>query len=389
MGSSSLSKSNFTSTEFMAHAIEQAFFSLGVSSPNPAVGAVIINHGSIVGVGNTQPVGSAHAEIMALRDAGDKAQGSEMYVTLEPCSHQGRTPPCVESIISAGIKSVHYAVRDPYDQVNGRGHSMLENAGIEVHVGECEKAVLDQLGGYFKYIKTGLPLVTVKYAASLDGKIASSSGDSHWVSGHETLLWAHKKRPTYDAIIVGSNTVVIDNPQLTARPNNPDGPVDLDVHQPVRIVVDSRGKVDSNSRIFIGDQKSIVVTTELSSKQWRDGIENTGTEVLKLPLYEDTQSISRVDLKALIEMCGQRGMHNILFEGGGVLLGSLFDRQLVDKVHAIIAPIIIGASTAPSAIAGYGATSMNEVTSLQQVEIQPLGNDFLITGVPEWNSPLN
>ena len=183
--------------------------------------------------------------------------------------------------------------------------------------------------------------------------------------------------------------MVIDNPQLTARPNNPDGPVDLDVHQPVRIVVDSRGKVDSNSRIFIGDQKSIVVTTELSSKQWRDGIENTGTEVLKLPLYEDTQSISRVDLKALIEMCGQRGMHNILFEGGGVLLGSLFDRQLVDKVHAIIAPIIIGASTAPSAIAGYGATSMNEVTSLQQVEIQPLGNDFLITGVPEWNSPLN
>ena len=385
MGSSNLPKSDFTSSKFMTMAVEQAFAALGVSSPNPGVGAVIVNNGSVVGVGNTQPVGSAHAEIMALGDAGDKAQGSELYVTLEPCAHQWRTAPCVDSIISAGIKSVHYAVRDPYDQVNGRGHSILENAGISVYVGECEKAVLDQLGGYFKYVKTGLPLVIVKYAASLDGKIASNSGDSRWVSGRKTLLWAHKNRPTYDAIVVGSNTVVIDDPQLSARPNNPDGPVDLDVHQPIRVVVDSRGKVDSAARIFAGDQKSIVATTELSSKQWRDEIENVGAEILILPLYEDANGISRVDLKELIQVCGNHGMHNILFEGGGVLLGSLFDRQLVDKVHAILAPIIIGADSAPSAVSGQGAMYMKEATSLTQVEIQFLGDDLLVTGIPEWH----
>ena len=373
----------------MTMARERAFFSLGVSSPNPAVGAVIVAHDAIVGTGNTQPVGLEHAEIMALRDAGNKAQGSEMYVTLEPCAHHGRTPPCVDAIINAGIKSVHYAVRDPSGHVDGRGQAMLENAGISVYVGEDEKAVFDQLGGYFKYIKNGIPLVVVKYAASLDGKIASSSGDSRWVSGRETLLWAHKNRPTYDAIIVGSNTVAIDNPQLTARPNNPDGVVELGVHQPVRVVVDSRGKVESESRVFIGDQKSIVATTELSSKQWRDDIENTGAEVLMLPLYEGLDGISRVDLKALIEVCGQRGMHNILFEGGGMLLGSLFDRQLVDKIHTILAPIIIGADSAPSAIAGHGAMYMSEVTSLHQVEIQSLGDDFLVTSVPEWHSSIN
>jgi len=373
----------------MAMAREQAFFSLGVSSPNPAVGAVIVDHDSIVGTGNTQPVGLEHAEVMALRDAGSKAQGSEMYVTLEPCAHHGRTPPCVDAIINAGIKSVHYAVRDPSDHVDGRGHAMLENAGIEVYVGEDEKSILDQLGGYFKYIKYGTPLVIAKYAASFDGKIASGSGDSRWVSGHETLLWAHKNRPTYDAIIVGSNTVLIDNPQLTARPNNPAGPVDLDVHQPIRVVVDSRGKVDSRSKIFSGDQKSIVATTELSSKQWRGEIENIGAEILMLPLYEGMNGILRVDLKALIEVCGQRGMHNILFEGGGVLLGSLFDRQLVDKIYTILAPIIIGADSAPSAISGHGAMYMSEVTSLHQIEIQSLGDDFLITSVPEWHSSIN
>ena len=385
MGSSNLPKFDSISSDFMTMAIEQAFVSLGVSSPNSAVGAVIVSHGSIVGVGNTQPVGSAHAEIMALRDAGNKAQGSEMYVTLEPCAHHGKTPPCVDAIIRAGIKSVHYAVRDPYDHGNGSGHSVLENAGITVHEGECEKDVLDQLGGYFKYVETRLPLVTVKYAASLDGKIASGSGDSRWVSGRETLLWAHKNRPTYDAIIVGSNTVALDNPQLSARPNNPEAPIDSSVHQPIRIAVDSRGTVSPMAKIFNGDQKTIIATTNLSSKQWCDAIENTGAEILLLPLYEDGNGISRVDLKALVEVCGQRGMHNILFEGGGVLLGSLFDRQLVDKVHAVLAPILIGARTAPSAISGHGAMYMNEAISLKQVQIQTLGDDLLVTGIPEWN----
>ncbi|MBW2278931.1 MAG: bifunctional diaminohydroxyphosphoribosylaminopyrimidine deaminase/5-amino-6-(5-phosphoribosylamino)uracil reductase RibD, partial [Deltaproteobacteria bacterium] len=334
--------------------------------------------------GHTQQAGQAHAEIMALAAAGGRARGAEMYVTLEPCAHHGRTPPCTSALIEAGIAKVHYALRDPFPEVDGRGHQLLEEAGIEVTSGDGAARSRSLLAGYLKHQATGLPLVIVKYAASLDGKIAAASGDSRWVSGPDTLAWAHLRRPTLDAIVVGSNTVLVDDPQLTARPADPHGPVDPAVHQPTRIVVDSRGRVDPTARILEGDAPTIVVTTSQSTPEWRRTIEATGAEIIELPDREGTGGSRHVDLAALVADCGRRGMLNVLFEGGGVLLGSLFDQRLVDRVHAVIAPLIIGAAAAPGPVAGLGADRMADAVGLTDITVIHLGADILVTGTPVW-----
>ncbi|MBT5775419.1 MAG: bifunctional diaminohydroxyphosphoribosylaminopyrimidine deaminase/5-amino-6-(5-phosphoribosylamino)uracil reductase RibD [Dehalococcoidia bacterium] len=403
-----------TPSPHMRAALQQAAAAQGTTSPNPPVGAVIVRNGEIIARGHTQQPASgaprrdgskssgAHAEVMALAAAGDRARGAEVYVTLEPCAHHGRTPPCTDALIQAGVAAVHYALRDPFPEVDGRGHQLLQDAGIQVTTGDGAHQSRELLAGYLKHQATGLPLVIVKYAASLDGKIAAASGDSRWVSGPDTLAWAHRQRPTLDAIVVGSNTVLLDDPQLTARPADPHGPadpggtretVDPAVHQPIRIVADSRGRIAPTARIFQGAPDlagpTIVATTAQASPEWRATIEATGAEILELPTHPgapdpDGVPTSHVDLAALVTECGNRGMLNLLFEGGGVILGSLFDQRLVDRVHAIIAPLIIGAAAAPGPVAGTGADRMADAVGLRDITVERLGADILVTGTPVW-----
>jgi len=368
----------------MSAALEKARAARGTTSPNPPVGAVVVIDCEVIARGHTQPLGGAHAEVMALRAAGDRARGADVYCTLEPCAHQGRTPPCTSALIEAGVRSVTYALRDPFPEVDGRGHTQLESAGIEVQSGDGENEATSILAGYLKHQRTGLPLVVVKYAASLDGRIAAASGDSRWVSGPETLRWAHDERPGLDAMVVGSNTVVVDNPELTARPGDPAGPVDPEVHQPLRIVVDTRGRTPENARVLQGDSPTLIATTAASPEAWRSSIAAAGAELLVLPSRSGRGGTEHVDLTALVEECGRRGMLTVLFEGGGILLGSLFDQRLVDRVHAVIAPLIVGAADAPTPVAGQGADRMRDAVRLRQVSVSRMGDDMLITGEPDW-----
>ena len=362
-------------SDFMTAALAEARSALGWTSPNPAVGAVVVRDGQIVGAGHTQPPGGNHAEVEALADAGERARGATVYVTLEPCSHHGRTPPCTDALIEAGVAAVRYAVADPDVNVSGSGRQALEAAGIDVETGDGAEEASAVMEGYLHHRRTGRPFVVVKYAASLDGRIAAASGDSRWVSGPETLEWAHRHRPHLDAILVGSNTVVIDDPQLTARP----GGTTEGAPQPLRVVVDSRGRVPDTARILQGPSSTLIATTESSDAAWRERMVARGAEVAVLP-SED----SRVDLEALLEALEARGALTVLFEGGGVLLGSLFDRRLVDKVHAVIAPLVIGAFDAPSAVAGRGVDRMAQAPRLRDVTVERLGEDTLITGYPVW-----
>lgn len=363
--------------EFMRLALAEAEHALGWSSPNPAVGAVVVFDGRVVGSGHTQPPGGPHAEVMALREAGGRARGSTMYVTLEPHAHQGRTPPCTDALIAAGVAAVHYSLDDPNPEVNGRGRARLEAAGVHVEVGEGAAESARILEGYIKHRQTGLPAVVVKFAASLDGRIAASSGDSRWVSGPATLVWAHRNRPRLDAIVVGSGTVVIDDPQLTARPEGATG----EVHQPVRVVLDARGRTPASARVLQPGAPTLIATTDASPAAWRASMAGAGAEVLLLPADD-----GHVDLRALLADLGSRGMLTVLVEGGGIVLGSLFDRRLVDRVQAVIAPILIGAASAPSAVAGRGVERMAQAPRLRDIEVTRLGDDVLIEGVPVWPS---
>ena len=364
-------------SEQMQLALEESRSALGWSSPNPAVGAVVVHDGEIVGIGRTQLPGGDHAEVVALRMAGDRARGAVVFVTLEPCSHEGSTAACTAALIGAGVSAVKYSIADPDPNVNGAGQLSLEAAGIIVEVGDGADEVAEQLEGYLHQRRTGRPFVIVKYAASLDGRIAASSGDSRWVSGPETLNWVHEKRAGLDAIVIGSGTIVIDDPELTARP----GESTEGVHQPLRVVADSRGRMSESSRVLTGPAKTLIATTEISSREWRKGMVEAGAEVLVLPSYA-----GRVDLDALIQSLGARGALTVLFEGGGVLLGTLFDRRLVDRVQAIIAPIVIGAAEAPAAVSGRGVTLMAQVPRLKDLTVTRLGDDTLFSGLLVWPS---
>jgi diaminohydroxyphosphoribosylaminopyrimidine deaminase/5-amino-6-(5-phosphoribosylamino)uracil reductase len=360
-------------TDFVQRALELARSALGTTSPNPAVGAVIVRDGEIVGEGFTQPPPGGHAEIVALKRAGERARGATLYVTLEPCPHVGRTPPCSDAIIKAGIAEVVYAMADPDPQVDGRGQRKLEDAGIAVRVGEGEAEARRINEAYIKHRAKGLPFVVAKFAASLDGRIAAASGDSRWVSGPQTRDWAHQLRTKIDAILVGSSTVVIDDPLLTARPGDQDAE-----RQPLRVVVDSRGRTPPMARVLTGSARTLVATVEAAPEPWRASLRAAGAEVVAFPAVE-----GRVDLMALLRELAGRDVLSLLVEGGGVILGGFFDRGLVDKVHAIVAPMIIGAEDAPAAVAGRGAYRMADALRLRDITVDRLGDDIVVTGYPD------
>lgn len=359
---------------FMQRALELAARAAGTTSPNPAVGCVIVKDGRVVGEGFTQAGGRPHAETEALAAAGASAAGADVYVTLEPCSHHGRTPPCDDALVEAGVKRVLLAIEDPDTRVAGNGRRKLEAAGVMVEEGDGAEESARLLEDYIKHRRTGLPFVVVKYAASLDGKIAAASGDSRWVSGPETLRWAHANRPGFDAIVVGVSTVVVDNPMLTARPEGVESP-----RQPLRVVVDSRGRTPHEGNVLQGESKTLIATTEASPADWRKRVESRGAEVVVYPADE----AGRVSLRPLLEDLGRRGIVRLLVEGGGVLHGGFFDQRLVDKVTIVIAPMIVGAASAPGAVAGKGAERMADALRLRDVTVERLGDDILVVGYPK------
>ena len=358
----------------MRLALAESEAGLGVTSPNPSVGAVVVRDGVVVGRGRTQPVGGPHAEAVALAEAGEAARGGTLYVTLEPCDHTGRTPPCTAAIINAGIARVEYAIHDPDERVSGAGERRLRAAGVEVARGDGAAESTRLLEGYLKHRRTGTPAVIVKYAASLDGRIASASGDARWVSGPEAREWVHRLRTRVDAIAVGSGTVLADDPELTARPTGI-----ADPHQPLRVVLDARGRTPATARVLTGAGSTLVVTAESSSQAWREGIAAAGAEVLTLPVAD-----GYVDINALLHALGERGVLTLLVEGGGTLLGTFFDQRKVDRLYAVIAPVIIGAASAPAAVSGRGAQRMADAPRLQDLTVERLGNDTVISGVPVW-----
>jgi len=360
--------------EYMEQALSLARIAMGHVSPNPAVGAVIVRDGKVVGQGYTQPPGGMHAEIMALKQADDKAKRAVMYVTLEPCVHYGRTAPCTEAIIAAGITDIYIATLDDNPLVKGKGVDKLQEAGLRVYVGQYEEEARHINESYFKYITTGLPFITVKYAMSVDGKLATRSGDSKWISNDDSRNFSHNVRYVSDAIMVGVNTVLIDDPHLTARSGHGHGGTFK--NQPVRVIVDDAGRTPLSANIFKEPGKTIVFL----GRKAKESEKSAFAEAKDAELVEMPAEGGLVDLHRLLEYLAERGITSVLVEGGSILLGSMFDLGLVDKVMAFISPIIIGGSGAKTPVAGFGADKVLGAIKLERVSVATFGDDTLITG---------
>ena len=361
------------STSYMKRALTLARQALGTTSPNPAVGAVIVKDGVLLGEGHTQPPGQSHAEVVALNCAGEGSRGASLFVTLEPCSTYGRTPPCTEAIVSANIREIYVAAKDPNPRVNGKGLSEIEAAGIKVFAGQEDEDTRELYEAFAKHVNTGMPFVTAKFAMSLDGKIATHTGDSKWVTGASARSQVHEMRSKCDAIMVGVNTVLRDDPQLTARDQqgNPGG------HQPLRVILDGNARTPPNARLLAEPGDTLVATTGPAGERV-SALREVGAEILQLPATRD----GMVDLCALLQALGARGVVSTLVEGGGTLLGSLFEHALVDKVRAYIAPVILGGRSAPTPVGGRGSATMSGAIRLTQVRVEQVGEDTLVTGYP-------
>jgi len=364
----------------MECALSLARLASGYSSPNPAVGAVVVKAGKVVGMGYTQPAGGHHAEVMALEQAGDNARGAALYVTLEPCCHFGRTPPCTNAIIEAGVAEVHIALVDPNAVVSGGGIAQLNGAGIKTYVGAREAEARDVNEAYLKHTTTGLPFVTAKFAMSLDGKIATRSGHSHWISNEQARCYVHGVRHTVDAIMIGVNTLIADDPRLTAR--GCCGRSGCTAKQPLRIIADGTCRSPVDSKMFSEPGRTLVACIEPYDAQKRAELNAPNVEVLGVP-----GSNGLVDLEALLRAAGERGISTVLLEGGSELLGYAFDHRLVDKVLAFIAPIIIGGSEGRTAVGGDGAMTVQEALSLDRVEVKNFADNVLISGYVSTASP--
>ena len=351
---------------FMREALLLAKNAEGRTNPNPMVGAVVVKDGRIISAGWHRQAGSPHAEIHALNMAGDLAAGAVLYVTLEPCSHFGRTPPCVNRIIDAGIKKVVAATVDPNPKVAGRGIKILRDAGIEVEVGVLEDEALKLNETFFKWVTTGLPFVTLKFAASLDGKIATVGGQSKWISCKESRQFVHKLRDVSAGIMVGVGTVLADNPSLTARVDGG--------KNPVRIVADSMARTPIDARIVgDGQARTIIAVTESAPRDKVSALKHYGAEVIT------AGDGKRVDLKILMKKIAARDITSVLVEGGGTLNFSLLKSGLVDKVIAFIAPKILGGA-ALTAVEGAGFANLSDAITLKNFDVEKIGDDILISG---------
>ena len=358
----------------MERAIALARVALGSTSPNPAVGAVVLRDGVVVGEGYTLPPGQRHAEIGALQQAAGQARGATLYTTLEPCCHYGRTPPCTDAIIAAGIERVVYAVTDPNPRVAGGGAAALRAEGIAVER-EPNSEAEELYEAFAKHVTTGMPYVVAKFAMSLDGKIATRTGDSQWITGPAARARVQRMRKELDGIMVGIGTALADDPQLTAR--DADGntlPTDL---QPARVVVDSNARTPANARMLRQPGRTVIATNGNAAPERVAALEDAGATVLAFPGNEN-----RVNLSALLKHLGGEGVVSMLVEGGGGVLGAMLDGGLIDKVHVFIGPVLIGGARARSPIEGNGATLLADAWRLERTDMERIGPDWLITGYP-------
>ena len=362
---------------FMRRALELAAQGSGKVNPNPLVGAVVVRQGSIVAEGYHRAYGGPHAEALALRRAGAAAQGAELYVNLEPCvAFPGKqTPPCTEQIIASGIARVIIAARDPNPQVCGRGVIRLRAAGIEVHEGilQQEAERLNEI--HRKYSTTGRPFVLLKLALSADGKIATSSGDSRWISSKISRQEVHRLRDRYAAVLVGLGTVLQDDPRLTVRLSQG--------RDPLRIVLDSQGRIPLEAKILHLDSpaKTVIAATSALPPKKAAQLGKLGAELWRLPADES----GRVNLRSLLQKLAEERIDSLLVEGGSTVAGSFFAAELVDKVLFFVAPLIVGGRQAPGAVGGAGFTQIASAIRLKEFSVGPSGPDFALQGYPEYD----
>ncbi|MCM3003106.1 bifunctional diaminohydroxyphosphoribosylaminopyrimidine deaminase/5-amino-6-(5-phosphoribosylamino)uracil reductase RibD [Priestia koreensis] len=356
--------------QFMKLAIEMARTTLGQTSPNPVVGAVVVQDGQVVGMGAHLKAGQPHAEVYALEMAGEKAEDATLYVTLEPCAHHGKTPPCADLVIHRGIKKVFIASTDPNPLVAGKGIKRMKDAGIEVEVGLLKEEADELNQVFFHYVSTGLPYVTLKTATSLDGKTATVTRESKWITGEEARADVHQLRHTHDGILVGVDTVLIDNPSLTTR-------LQGEGKNPIRIILDTHLRTPLDASV-VTDHKAptwIISGKDADAKKIQE-LEEQGVLLLQLPSDE-------LDLSSVLSLLGERGITSILVEGGATVHGSFLKSRLFHQVIVYIAPKLIGGKEAPTSFNGEGFQSMSEVEQLEFKSVEMFGQDIKIVAVPK------
>jgi diaminohydroxyphosphoribosylaminopyrimidine deaminase/5-amino-6-(5-phosphoribosylamino)uracil reductase len=356
--------------KFLRQTFKLAKKGAGRVSPNPMVGAIIVKNGKIIGSGYHKSFGDWHAEINALNQAQEKAKGATLYANLEPCAHFGKTPPCVNAIIKAGIKKVIFSSIDPNPLVNGKGRMALKKAGIKVKYGLLEKEAIKLNETYFKFIQTKIPFVIMKVAQTLDGRIAAKTGHSHWISGEDSRKLVHTLRSQVDAVLVGIDTVLKDNPQLTVRM--------VKGKNPKRIVLDSFGLITQNRNLIRenSDGKTIVITT---NKEKGKALEKLGLEVWTVQKNRENM----VDLKSFLRIAGEKQVTSILVEGGRRVYTSFLKEKLIDKILCFVSPQILGEGI--DVVGDLRIKKISQAITLKEIEFQPMKNDFLVIGYPEWS----
>ncbi|WP_302938293.1 bifunctional diaminohydroxyphosphoribosylaminopyrimidine deaminase/5-amino-6-(5-phosphoribosylamino)uracil reductase RibD [Megamonas funiformis] len=355
--------------KYMRLAMQLAGNAIGRTSPNPLVGAVIVKDNRVVGCGWHRKAGTPHAEVHALNQAGELAQGADVYVTLEPCAHYGKTPPCAKALVEAKVKNVYGGLLDVNPKVAGKGFKILEDAGIHVEYGFLQDELRKQNEVFFKWIEHKKPFIVLKAAMTLDGKIATATGQSKWITNETSRAYGYKLRDIYDGIMVGINTVIEDNPMLTARVDGG--------KNPIRIVVDSSLRIDINANVVQDKSaKTIIATTDKADKDKILKLQAQDVDVIVV----DKDENDKVDIEKLLDILGQQNICSILVEGGATLSGSFVAKKLVDKVYFFIAPKIIGGKEAKTPVAGTGILNLQEALALKDIQIEKIEEDILIIG---------
>jgi diaminohydroxyphosphoribosylaminopyrimidine deaminase / 5-amino-6-(5-phosphoribosylamino)uracil reductase len=348
----------------------------GTTSPNPMVGAVVVRQSRIIGQGFHLRPGTPHAEILALRQAGDRARGATLYITLEPCCHlKKRTPPCVPQILRSGVRRVVIAMQDPNPSVKGKGTAALRRAGLSVTIGIAQREAEELNKAYCHWMKTGRPYVTLKAGMTLDGKLATATGESRWITSAASRREVHQLRRSADAVLVGVGTVLADDPSLTART----GPrlEKLALQQPLRIVVDSRLRTPFKAEVLAQQDKAktIIVTTAAAPAARRSALQKKGIEILTVPALQ-----GRVSLSALLRELGRRGIMSLLVEGGSEVNAAMLKAKLIDHVRLYMAPLLLGGQNAKGVIGGTSPARLAGAITLRHVVTRSVGDDVVVEG---------
>jgi diaminohydroxyphosphoribosylaminopyrimidine deaminase/5-amino-6-(5-phosphoribosylamino)uracil reductase len=354
---------------FMDQALALAESALGFTSPNPAVGCVIVNGEKIVGRGATAVGGRPHAEAIALKNDGPRSRGATAYVTLEPCAHFGQTPPCANALVDAGIRRVVIGCGDPFPQVRGKGMRILRKAGIAVTVGVLEDECRRLNEGFFTRIAKGRPMVTLKLAMTLDGRIAAESGDSRWISGEESRALVHRWRRYSDAVMVGAGTIIADNPRLTCR--------DEMRKDPYRVIIDAKLRCDPKARVFIEQSTATSILVTARAKQ-RIATERYGS--VKTEIFTAATNRGEISLEPVLQEFGQRGWNRVMIEGGAHLAASALRQKVVDRIAFFVAPKILGGGL--SAIEGLHFSNVKDAIHLEDIATWEVDGDLLIEARP-------